>query len=197
MSKHSHPGKTTGTTDNTSPSDKPTIQATAPVEASLPVWRLKTGKASKVSKYAEGSVEYQITADVDRTTLFISITGNEGGGYFSRERVPFPKIEACASKCDASKPFPSRSLKDAFVGRSSNNAGFIVAVLRAEGLLGPAANAETQHVITSDWSAWKQSMLAVAGTLIEAVDNAGKTPLSPKHEAEHSKTPTQATTKKS
>lgn len=194
MTKQSIPGKPAITPDNATATDTPTVQATTPVEAPPPMWHLKTAKANKVSKYAEGSVEYQITADVDRTTLFIAITGNEGGGYFSRERVPFPKIEACASKCDASKPFPSRSFKDAFVGRSSNNAGFIVAVLRAEGLLGPAADAETQHVVTGDWSAWKQSMLTLTGTLIEAADGAANT--QPPPEAEHRKAPKQTTAKK-
>lgn len=195
MTKQSHTGKTTSTPDNPTTPDTPSVQAVAPIEASPPIWHLKTGKANKVSKYAEGSVEYQITADIDRTTLFIAITGNEGGGYFSRERVPFPKIEACASKCDTSTPFPSKSFKDAFVGRSSNNAGFIVAALRAEGLLGPAADAETQHVITGDWSVWKQSMLAIAGTLIETGGGVANT--QPHPEAEHRKAPKQTTTKKS
>lgn len=194
MTKQSTPGKTTGTPDNATTPDTPLVQTTTLVNVPPAMLRLKTGKANKVSKYAEGSVEYQITADVDRTTLFIAITGNEGGGYFSRERVPFPKIEACSSKCDASTPFPSKSFRDAFIGRSSNNAGFIVAVLRAEGLLGPAADAETQHVITGDWSVWKQSMLAVAGTLIEAADSVANT--QPPPEAEHRKAPKQTATKK-
>jgi len=191
MTKQTAPSKAADAPDKASTTAAPTGQVSAPVEAPPPMWNLKTAKASKVSKYAEGSIEYQITADFERTTLFIAITGNQGGGYFSRERVPFPKIEACASKCDPSKPFPSRSFKDAFVGRSSNNAGFIVAVLRAEGLLVPAADAETQHIITGDWSGWKQNLLATGGTLIEQADAATSTQLS--SEAEHSKAPKQTT----
>jgi hypothetical protein len=90
---------------------------------------------------------------------------------------------------NASKPFPSKALRDAFEGRSSNNAGFMVAVLRAEGLLGPAPDAETQHVITGDWAAWKKAMLAVTGTLIELPDRASDSQPTP--EADRSKTPKQ------
>ncbi|WP_228893771.1 hypothetical protein [Pseudoduganella aquatica] len=194
MTKQSPPGKAAATPTEPTTTEASDAQSSAQFQAPPPIWLLKTAKASKVSKYAEGSIEYQVIADVDRTTLLIAITGNQGGGYFSRERVPFPKIEACVSKCDVSTPFPSRALKDAFVGRSSNNAGFIVAILRSEGLLGPAPDAETQHIITGDWAAWKKTMLAEAGTLIEPVDPAASTQSPP--EAEHSKTPKQNTAKK-
>ena len=131
-------------------------------------WLLKAAKANKLGKYSEGSIAYQVHADIDRTDLFVTITGNDGGGYYSRERVSLQKIEACLAKCEAGKPFPSKVLKDAFVGRSSNNAGFMVAALRAEGLLRAAPDVETQHALAGDWAAWKKAMLAEPGTLIEA-----------------------------
>lgn len=196
MTKQSFINKTTTSNNATTETAGTTESAGA---ALLPpaMWLLKSATASKLGKYAEGGIDYQVTADVERTALSIAITGNSGGGYFSRERVPFAKIEACVSKCEAGKPFASKALADAFEGRSSNNAGFIVAALRAEGLLGPAPEAETQHVLTGDWAAWKKAMLAEVGTLIEPKSAAERTqhPSSTPVE-DHSKAPKQNSAKK-
>lgn len=62
---------------------------------------------------------------------------------------------------------PSKCFKEAFVGRSSNNSGFLAAILRAEGLLIPAAEAENRHMAAADWQAWQVAALAEPGTLIE------------------------------
>lgn len=159
-----------GTNDIESPDTttaKPDESNTGPARATLSFWLLRTGTAKKVSKYGEGSITYQVLADSDRTAIYIAITGNNGGGYFSRERVPFDAIEACLNKCDPSKSFPSKTFQPAFVGRSSNNAGFLVAVLRAEDLLCQASAVEAKHAVASDWTAWRKAVLAEPGTLIE------------------------------
>lgn len=127
------------------------------------VWLLKESTAPKLGARAEGSINYNVLANNERQLLFIAITGNKSGGYFSKERVDMTKIEACLDTTSSAKPFPSKTFKEAFVGRSSNNAGFLVAVLRHEGLLAAAPEAETQHVRSGNWPAWKKAMLAEAG----------------------------------
>jgi hypothetical protein len=94
------------------------------------------------------------------------------------ERVPVDQIEECLKATTPSKPFPSKTFKDAFVGKSSNNAGFLTAILRSEGLLGAAPEAETQHVIVSSLDAWKSKVLTEPGILIAfpANGNAKTTP---------------------
>jgi hypothetical protein len=143
-------------------------QSEAP--ATTAYWRLKQATANKLGKRAEGSIHYQIVTDINRLDLLISITGNDSGGYFSRELVPLPKVESCLAKCEAGKAFPSKSLKDAFVGLSSNNAGFLAAILRSEGLLGAALDAESKHITTGNVEAWKAALLAQPGTQIELPD---------------------------
>lgn len=161
----------------------PTLtESPAPADATTPeviikqsFWLLKERTAPKLGARAEGGISYHVLADTDRQHLFIAITGNQSGGYFSREQVPFDKIEACLDTFQSAKPFPSKAFKEAFSGRSSNNAGFLVAVLRSEGLLAAAPEAETQHVRCGDWSAWKKTMLAEVGVLIPpTVTNGGK-----------------------
>lgn len=150
---------------------------TAPIDATNTVytkpgiqqefWLLKSSTAPKIGKQSEGVIGYKILSDMERTSLHIVITSNEGGGYFSREIVPFNKISACLKSRVQDKPFPSKLFKDAFIGRSSNNAGFLAAILRVLGLLATAPDAETQHIVGDDWTAWQKLMLAVEGEKID------------------------------
>jgi hypothetical protein len=130
-------------------------------------WLLKTATASKIGKQAHGGLSYQILSDVERQGLHIAITGNDGGGYFSREIVPVIKVQACLTHLAPGKPFPSKLFRGAFVGRSSNNAGFLAAIARAETLLTQAPDMETQHVMAGDWNAWQALLLAEPGQMIE------------------------------
>lgn len=130
-------------------------------------WTLKAAKANKLGKRAEGCISYQLLADADRQHLFIAITGNENGGYFSRERVPFQKVRECLNSFP-NKSFSSKALRDAFFGRSSNNPGFLAAVLSAEGLIAADATTESLHKAIGDWPAFEEAMLALPGTLLQA-----------------------------
>lgn len=127
---------------------------------------LKTATAKKLGKRSEGTISYRLLTDPDRQRLFIAITGNEKGGYFSREQVPFQKVEECLTSFPK-KSFPSKALRDAFVGRSSNNPGFLAAVLSAECLIAADATTESLHKAIGDWSAWEKTTLALPGIALE------------------------------
>lgn len=129
-------------------------------------WLLKSSSAKKIGKQSEGVIGYQILGDVERHSLHIVITTNANGGYFSREIVPFNKVKDCLNSRVQDKPFPSKLFREAFVGRSSNNAGFLAAILHAEGLLATAPDTETQHIVGDDWTAWQELMLAETGEQI-------------------------------
>lgn len=124
---------------------------------------LKNAIALKLGKHADGTISYKVACDMGRTTLFLAITDNSSGGYFSREYVPVARIEELLAKIEQSD-FPSKALKAAFTGRSSNNAGFLAAILHAEGLLVRATDSETKHVCTGDWAKWETSLMALEGT---------------------------------
>ncbi|WP_313707166.1 hypothetical protein [Massilia sp.] len=161
MSKSTFPKKS-------SESGQPSVATCATVAVALtPFWVLNAGTAKKLGQHSAGILNYHVVADNDRRDLLIAVTKNEGGGYFSRERVPFRAIVACLEKYKSGEPFVSKVLKDVFVSKSSNNAGFLCAVLHALGLLSAAAVAKTQHVVTSDWLLWEKTMLAETGTRVE------------------------------
>jgi hypothetical protein len=132
-----------------------------------PYLLLKSATAKKLGKQAEGGIHYQILADLERQGLYITITGNDGGGYFSREVVPLRNVEDCVAKCESGTPFPSKLFQPAFTGRSTNNPSFLAAVLRAEALLALAPETEGRHLIAGDWNQWKQALLAEPGTQTE------------------------------
>ena len=186
MSKNTSPSKL-------SESVQPSSPTSASVEVALtPFWLLNAGMAKKLGQHSAGVLNYHVLADNDRRGLLIAVTRNEGGGYFSRERVPFRTIVTCLEKYKSGTPFVSKVLKDVFVSKSANNAGFMSAVLHALGLLASAPEAKTQHVVTGDWASWEQAMLAEAGTRIELlVEIGGEKPVQPKplpDHKEHTKT---------
>ena len=130
-------------------------------------WILKDATARKIGKRSEGVISYQILADADRKQLFVGITANSSSGYFSREKVPFQQIRACLSSFP-DKAFPSKALRDAFVGCSSNNPPFMAGILADLGLIAADTTIESRHKAIGDWTAWEQTMLALPGTLLQA-----------------------------
>lgn len=148
---------------------QPAAGASGCVEIAVtPFWRLNAGTAKKLGQHSAGILNYHVLADNNRLGLLIAITRNEGGGYFSRERVPFRTIVAYLERYKSGEPsFVSKVLKDAFISKSANNAGFLCAVLHTLGLLAVAPEAKTQHVVIGDWPLWEKTMLSETGTRIE------------------------------
>lgn len=149
--------------DATAPATKSDI----PAIALAPFWLLDAGTAKKLGLHSSGILSYQVLADHDRKNLFIALTQNDGGGFFSKERVNMLSIEACLDAYKAGTPFPSKALKEAYKSRSSNNAGFLTATLRVLGLTAAAPNADSKHIVAGDWGEWRNKMITAAGSLIE------------------------------
>ncbi len=123
--------------------------------------KLKADDAQKLGRNG-GDVSYLILTDIDRQQLYITISGNSGGGYYSNEIVSLTAVEACLP-ADSTQPIAAKSLAAAFVGKSANNPSFMAAILRSEGLLGPVESKPNQHQLAGDWSVWKSAMLASEG----------------------------------
>ncbi len=134
---------------------------------------LKTGQARKTGLRSQGHIAYRLLCRPSRHDLLLTIESNEGGGYFSKELVPFNDVFACIQSIQHGKPVPSKAFKDAFVSQSANNAGFLAAILRAEGLLIAASDAGHHHLLQGDWGEWKQQMLSLPGeAYVPATSNA-------------------------
>ncbi|MDD2760524.1 MAG: hypothetical protein PHH11_09570 [Methylomonas sp.] len=138
--------------------NKPESNAGGAIESYL---SLKVGKADKNGKRSQGHIHYRVLTDPSHQHLYITIVGNDGGGCYSKEIIPFDKVEHCLQGIGAGKPITSKVFQQAFVGKSANNAGFMAAILRAENLLAVIPDATHQLTIKPDWDAWKVALHAL------------------------------------
>lgn len=124
---------------------------------------VKHAQTAKAGKHSKGKISYRVLTDELHEELFITIVGNEGGGWFSNEIIAVSKIEDVLSKINTKIPLATKAFAPAFESKSVNNAGFLVAVLRAEGLLKAADEGSRLHLVTQEWELWKSMMLTEPG----------------------------------
>ena len=143
-----------------------------------PYLRIRTGTAPKAGLNSTGTLSYAILKDADSAEAYSLVTGNSSAGYYSRVTVPFARIEAALAHLTEDQAFPAKTLKPAFPsGKSANDPGFLLALLRHEGLLSPAPEGAHLSVRTGDWAAWKAAVLAEAGEPFELPTKQIKTPM--------------------
>jgi hypothetical protein len=123
---------------------------------------LKQGKAAKAGARSQGAIHYRLLTDTEHRQLYITLIANDSSGCFSREIVPFARIDECLHGLDMKKPITSKLFQSCFISKSQNNAGFLAAVLRQENLLKAVPESAHQHAIAPDWPNWKTAMLALA-----------------------------------
>jgi len=133
------------------------------IEPTLTLLRLKSGKAPKLGQHAHGAIHYELLTDPSRQTLLLRLAGNDGGGNYSPELLPFARVQMVAAGLPPDSPVPSRVFRSCFRGRSQNNAGFACCLLRAEGLLLPVEGKRYQHRVVGDWENWVTQTLALSG----------------------------------
>ena len=133
---------------------------TSPDLTPKPYRLLKTDIAAKLSARSSGGITYILLADTtEEPELHIAVTANEGGGLWSKETVRLDTLEEVLD-AHAGQPFPTKALRAAVVGRSSNNPPFCLAVLKDLGLVAPAPDKAHQHVKVGDWQAFRTEWLA-------------------------------------
>lgn len=151
-----------------------------PVDLTPKPYRLlKTDLAAKLSARSSGAITYQLLVDTtDTPQLHIAVTANEGGGLWSKEAVCLDTIETVLAPY-ADQAFPTKALRGAMLGRSSNNPPFLCAVLKDLGLIAPAPDKAHQHVKTGDWQVFREEWLLASGEQVmypPEVDGATEAP---------------------
>jgi hypothetical protein len=98
---------------------------------SKPMRILKVGTCPTLS--GASNLAYHVGYD---TEIHFRIWGNTGGGLFGREWVTLTRLQA---SLETDTPVTAGTLKRAGVckGKSANTPGFLLAVLKAEGLVEP------------------------------------------------------------
>jgi hypothetical protein len=133
-----------------------------PTESTHPFLKLHTATAAKLGR-SGGYIQFLVLADPELRHFFLALSANlDGSGCFSPEAVALDAIEAALPQ-DPAEPFPARRFAPCFQGRSSNNPGFLAAVLRHLGLLRAVPDKPNLHVVAGDWAAWQADMLRREG----------------------------------
>ena len=119
---------------------------------------LKSSKTTKIGLRTEGYIHYRVLSDQDNR-LYFNITGNDDDGYYSKEIIPFDSVEELVKNIKPNVAISSSLFIPAFVGHSNNNVAFLAAILRAEKLLSPMADAVKKHTVEAGWDRWRTDML--------------------------------------
>lgn len=135
-----------------SPSEKPQDDGFSMV--------LERGVAAKLNPKAEGNIYFQLARQKEDGALYLRITGNDGGGLHTREWINFEAvIETLRALPDG--VFGSKALKPCILGKSSNNASFLAAILRSPelALIQPEGDKAFLHVLAADFDDKAEKLL--------------------------------------
>jgi hypothetical protein len=120
------------------------------------------GKGKKLSPKTTYHVFYEVGISEDDDELYLRLSSNEGGGLHSKEWIKVDSILELLDQQD-DRPFKSTVFKSVFKGASANNAAFLAAAIRGEGLglIGPSEKSVFLHVVTGDYADRKAALLAL------------------------------------
>ncbi|MFH0292209.1 hypothetical protein [Vibrio alginolyticus] len=121
---------------------------------------VREGKAKKLSPKTENHVFYEIAIHDEENELYIRMTGNQGSGLHSKEKIPLKDITAVLD-VQGDKPFKSSVLKCVFSGQSANNAGFMAACCRGLGLIIQSEKSVFLHVLAPDYEQRRDEILSL------------------------------------
>lgn len=120
---------------------------------------LASGVATLLSPGSKTTVGYEVGHEPEQAELLIRLTGSSGGGLCSKEWFGLAQVIDLLNEQQPDKPFTSGLFKVIwnFKG-SSNNAGFLAAVLRHLELTKAAPEVRFGHLITGKHSEWFDSL---------------------------------------
>ena len=101
---------------------------------------LKTSECPSLS--GSSILTYQIACNNDNE-VHVALTGNTGKGIFNKDWISLEEIDSLLAAEKGA--ITSGSLKELFDGKSSNSAGFVLAVILSEGLLKISSNNERHY----------------------------------------------------
>lgn len=104
-----------------------------------------SGKCNTLS--GKSTLTYQTGVDTEGK-IYIRIANCSGGGFFSKnEWISLDSIKTTLENIPDGSPITSLYLVPVFVGKSSNNAGFLLAALLNEGVVAPFDSKKKRHYV--------------------------------------------------
>ena len=134
---------------------------------------LKKGTCQQIAPSSKGQLTYEVGASQDNQQLYIRVTSNSGGGYFSNEWIALDAIQQTIEEQAPEQPFKSLVFKPLYVSRGANNCGFLSAALRKEGILAVVPKAPYSH-LAGDIQAFRAAMQNASKAKGKPMQNASK-----------------------
>lgn len=136
-----------------------TVSKEAKSPTTLAIEILLQGDAPKLSPGSTDTISYVVGWDVEPERLVIQITGNSGGGLHTKKPFPLADVMALLDGVKEEQPFSSAMFKALWNNKgSSNNAGFLAAILRHLELVKAASTGRFAHQITGKHAAWFEEL---------------------------------------
>lgn len=121
---------------------------------------IEHGEADKLSPKSPDKIHFQLAHDSKEKISYLRITGNGGGGLHSKEWIPLEGVINVLTG-QAGHTFKSSVLKPCMVGKSSNNASFLAAILRSPEikLIQPSEKSTFLHELAADFDKRSDELL--------------------------------------
>lgn len=116
------------------------------------------------STSGKSNLDYCIAIDINKQ-IQLSIVANDGGGFTNSFWVSYSDIRKCLDDAPL-KGIKAHSLHPIFQGRSANSAGFLVAILRNEGLVTISPDSKRLHMRV-DPAEFESSIKALADSDVD------------------------------
>jgi hypothetical protein len=107
---------------------------------------IKQGQCPLISVKSNGQIQYRITTDATHQR-YVQLLAATSGGFLSPDKIADQNITKVLRSISDDAHFSSTLFNPLFKGKSANNAGFLAAVLRAEGVITQSKNHTYKHRI--------------------------------------------------
>ncbi|QKS28867.1 MAG: hypothetical protein HT579_08015 [Candidatus Accumulibacter similis] len=141
------------------------VRAVKPVVPSLRI--LKVGRCPTVS--GKSTLTYHVGCTAE-SAIQIRLYANSGNGFFNQDWIPWTAIQERLKPQSGESTFTSQVLHALFRGKSLNSPGFLMAVLKAEGVVKPSTVKGRCYEATKD----ARFLAEIERLMASAVDAAAK-----------------------
>lgn len=145
------------------------VKAAKPVVPSLRV--LKVGRCQTVS--GKSTLTYHVGCTAE-SAIQIRLYANSGNGFLNQDWIPWTAIQERLKPQSGESTFTSQVLHALFRGKSLNSPGFLMAVLKAEGVVKPSAVKRRCYEAAKDARFLAEIERLMASAVDLAVDAAAK-----------------------
>lgn len=134
---------------------------------------LKRTTCRPILPSSPSKLTYEIGYSPAKKNFHIRLTGNTGGGHFSAEWIGIVDVLKRIGDVPEGQPFKAILFQSLYEGRSANNAGFLAACLRNEGILVTPGKAVYSH-LPGDTDGFFSKMRKLASANTDLPDTFGE-----------------------